>query len=215
MVVFGEDVWRHAVVLFTWGDRFPDVSVEQHIESEGEALRWLIQKCRNRYHVFDNADETNRDQVPELLRKIDEMVAENSLFCLDPQEEDLLEADTQREEEISLDAELVLQLLQQEIIKRFMGIQSRLKHSGMDFTGCAESRSHRSISDPPSLSADEKLREKMRREGSRWEVTLMDTFSKDRICEASSDFHEKVMGWLQRCDEYSSVGYGSSSSISS
>ncbi|KAL0180568.1 hypothetical protein M9458_022974, partial [Cirrhinus mrigala] len=80
MSILGDDVWKHTIVLFTWGDRFKDISVEQHIEAEGEALQWLIEKCRNRYHVFDNTDKKNRDQVSELLQKIDEMVAENSLF---------------------------------------------------------------------------------------------------------------------------------------
>ncbi|KAL1265325.1 hypothetical protein QQF64_003352 [Cirrhinus molitorella] len=82
MVTLGDDVWRHTIVLFTWGDRFKDISIEQHIEAEGEALQWLIEKCRNRYHIFDNTDKKNRDQVSELLQKIDEMVAENSSFCL-------------------------------------------------------------------------------------------------------------------------------------
>ncbi|KAF4107777.1 hypothetical protein G5714_012141 [Onychostoma macrolepis] len=80
--ILGDDVWKHTIVLFTWGDKFKDISIEQHIESEGEALQWLIEKCRNRYHVFDNTDKKNRDQVSELLQKIDEMVAENSSFHL-------------------------------------------------------------------------------------------------------------------------------------
>ncbi|XP_026130522.1 GTPase IMAP family member 8-like isoform X2 [Carassius auratus] len=80
--ILGDDVWRHTIVLFTWGDRFKNISIEQHIESEGEALQWLIEKCRNRYHLFDNTDKNNRDQVTELLQKIDEMAAENSLFHL-------------------------------------------------------------------------------------------------------------------------------------
>uniref|UniRef100_A0A8C1MBM7 AIG1-type G domain-containing protein n=1 Tax=Cyprinus carpio TaxID=7962 RepID=A0A8C1MBM7_CYPCA len=82
MSILGDDIWRHTIVLFTWGDRFKNISIEQHIESEGEALQWLVEKCRNRYHVFDNTDKKNRNQVTELLQKIDEMVAENSSFRL-------------------------------------------------------------------------------------------------------------------------------------
>ncbi len=151
MATFGEDVWKHTIVLFTWGDRSPDVSIEQHIESEGEALQWLIQKCRNRYHVFDNSNKKNQDQVTELLQKIDEMVAENSLFCLNPQcaaEENIHETDTQQDEEISLDAPRVLKLLQQEFNNRFKEVKSKLKHLGMDFTGCIETRSHSSMPEP-------------------------------------------------------------------
>ncbi|XP_050978683.1 GTPase IMAP family member 8-like [Labeo rohita] len=218
MATLREDVWRHTIVLFTWGDRFPDISIEQHIESEGDALQWLIEKCRNRYHVFDNTNKNNRGQVTDLLQKIDEMVAENSLFCLNTQcaaEENIYDTDTQQDEEISLEADRMMELLQQEIINRFKGIKSRLKHLGMDFTECLETKSHRSKSDPLDFSANNKLKEKMRREGSRWEVTLMDGFLNNQTSEASSDLHEKVLGWLQRCDEYSSIGYGTSSNISS
>ncbi len=151
MAILGEDVWRHTIVLFTWGDRSPDVSIEQHIESEGEALQWLIQKCRNRYHVFDNTNKKNQDQVTELLQKIDEMVAENSLFCLNPQcaaEENIHETDTQQDEEISLDADCVLKLLQQEFNGRFKEVTSKLKYLGMYFTGSIEYRSHHSMAEP-------------------------------------------------------------------
>ncbi|KTG04410.1 hypothetical protein cypCar_00031847 [Cyprinus carpio] len=47
MVTFGEDVWKHTIVLFMWGDRFPDISIEQHIDSEDlheKVLGWL-QRC--------------------------------------------------------------------------------------------------------------------------------------------------------------------------
>ncbi|XP_050978684.1 GTPase IMAP family member 8-like [Labeo rohita] len=206
MVTSGEDVWKHTIVLFTWGDRFPDISIEQHIESEGDALQWLIEKCKNRYHVFDNTNKNNQDQVTELLQKIDEMVAENSLYHLNTHcaaEENIHETDTQQDEEISLDAGCVMELLQQEIIKRFNEIKRRLKYLGLDFTGSTETRSRGSMSEPPSLSADEKLKEKMRREGSRWEVTLMDALLNNQNPEASSASHEKL--WLQRCDEYSLI----------
>ncbi|XP_051957334.1 GTPase IMAP family member 8-like [Xyrauchen texanus] len=83
MAILGEDVWRHTIVLFTLGDKLPVVSIEEHIESEGDALQWLIEKCGNRYHVFDNTDRKNRDQVTQLLQKIDQMVAGNCLFHLD------------------------------------------------------------------------------------------------------------------------------------
>ncbi|XP_059393318.1 GTPase IMAP family member 4-like [Carassius carassius] len=218
MVTFGEDVWRHTIVLFTWGDRFPDISIEQHIESEGDALQWLIQKCRNRYQVFDNTNKNNRDQVTELLQKIDEMVAENSLFSLNPQcaaEENIHDADTQQDEDISLDADRVLKLLQQEFNNRFKEIKSRLKHLGMDFTDCIETESNHSMSDPPNLSADEKLTEKIRREVSRWEVILMEAFTKLKNPKASSDPHEKVFWWLPRCDRHIIAQFGRSSNISS
>lgn len=82
MSFLGEQVWRHTIVLFTSGDILGDLTIEQHIESEGEALRWVIAKCENRYHVFNNKERENRAQVTELLQKIDEMVVRNSSFHL-------------------------------------------------------------------------------------------------------------------------------------
>uniref|UniRef100_W5KF57 AIG1-type G domain-containing protein n=1 Tax=Astyanax mexicanus TaxID=7994 RepID=W5KF57_ASTMX len=80
MSFLGEQVWRHTIVLFTWGDILGDLPIEEHIESEGEALQWVIDKCENRYHVFNNEERENRLQVTELLQKIDEMMTRNSFF---------------------------------------------------------------------------------------------------------------------------------------
>ncbi|XP_066517891.1 GTPase IMAP family member 8-like isoform X2 [Hoplias malabaricus] len=82
MRLLREQVWRHTIVLFTWGDMLEELTIEEHIVSEGEALQWVIEKCGNRYHVFNNEDRENRVQVTELLQKIDEMVARNSSFYL-------------------------------------------------------------------------------------------------------------------------------------
>ncbi|XP_062399827.1 GTPase IMAP family member 8-like [Sardina pilchardus] len=76
MELLGERVWSHTIVLFTRGDWLGDTSIEQHIESEGEDLQWVVEKCGNRYHVVDN-EKSDGDQVTELLQKIEEMVAGN------------------------------------------------------------------------------------------------------------------------------------------
>uniref|UniRef100_A0A671YVU5 AIG1-type G domain-containing protein n=1 Tax=Sparus aurata TaxID=8175 RepID=A0A671YVU5_SPAAU len=81
MRLLGQRVWRHVIVLFTYGDTLGEKTVEQHIESEGKPLRWLIEKCGNRYHVLNNMS-TDDYQVRELLEKMEEMVAGNSFFYL-------------------------------------------------------------------------------------------------------------------------------------
>ncbi|XP_076145985.1 GTPase IMAP family member 8-like isoform X2 [Alosa pseudoharengus] len=78
MKMFGDDIWRHTMVLFTCGDVLGDTTIEEHIESEGEPLRWLVEKCGNRYHVLSWYDK--EDQVMELLKKIEEMMAGICLF---------------------------------------------------------------------------------------------------------------------------------------
>ncbi|XP_071319066.1 GTPase IMAP family member 8-like [Trachinotus anak] len=91
MRLLGKGVWRHVIVLFTSGDTLGAKSIEQHIESEGKPLRWLIEKCGKRYHVIDNTNNDD-DQVTELLEKMEEMVAGNCSLYLsetdDPQPEE-------------------------------------------------------------------------------------------------------------------------------
>ncbi|XP_042183839.1 GTPase IMAP family member 8-like [Oncorhynchus tshawytscha] len=70
-------VWAHIIVLFNFGDWLGDTTIEQHIESEGEALQWLVEKCGNRYHVLNNRSNSGF-QVTELMRKIEELMSFNS-----------------------------------------------------------------------------------------------------------------------------------------
>ncbi|KAJ8278251.1 hypothetical protein GJAV_G00085580, partial [Gymnothorax javanicus] len=74
----GENVWRHIMVLFTYGDRLGETTVEQHIEREGWPLQWVVEKCENRYHLFNNKSRDSSAQVAELLEKVEEMVAGNN-----------------------------------------------------------------------------------------------------------------------------------------
>ncbi|XP_077463722.1 GTPase IMAP family member 8-like [Stigmatopora argus] len=85
MKLLGDRVWQHSIVLFTFGDYLGRNTIEQYIESQGEALKWVIEKCHNRYHVINNEDRGNLEQVTTLIDKIDEMVRANddSVYRLD------------------------------------------------------------------------------------------------------------------------------------
>ncbi|KAL1247225.1 hypothetical protein QQF64_022601 [Cirrhinus molitorella] len=76
--LLSERVWSHTIVLFTCGDSLLDTSIEQHIESEGQDLQWLLDKCGNRYHVLNNQNRSDHTQIKELLEKIEETVAQNN-----------------------------------------------------------------------------------------------------------------------------------------
>ncbi|KAF4098090.1 GTPase IMAP family member 9-like [Onychostoma macrolepis] len=75
-MMFGEGVLKYSFILFTHGDLLEEESVEKLIE-QNSRLKDLVQKCGGRYHVFNNKDLNNREQVNDLLQKIDSMIEQN------------------------------------------------------------------------------------------------------------------------------------------
>ncbi|CAM4315421.1 unnamed protein product [Leuciscus chuanchicus] len=75
-MMFGQEVLKYSIILFTHGDQLDGESVEKLIQ-ENRRLRDLVQRCKSRYHVFNNRDVNNRDQVNNLLKKIDTMIEQN------------------------------------------------------------------------------------------------------------------------------------------
>ncbi|KAJ8373687.1 hypothetical protein SKAU_G00042670 [Synaphobranchus kaupii] len=72
--LFSNGVNEYTVVLFTYGDRLRNKTIEEFVRS-GTNLQQLLRKCGERYHVFNNEVMANCSQVSELLQKIDKMVA--------------------------------------------------------------------------------------------------------------------------------------------
>lgn len=78
----GGQMWSRAAVLFSYGDWLGDTSVEQRIESEGEPLQRLVEKCGNRYHVLNNKHPGDGAQVDHLIELMEEMLAVERLAVL-------------------------------------------------------------------------------------------------------------------------------------
>ncbi len=77
---FGEDMWKHTMVVFTWAEVLKDRSIERHIRREGRDLQWVVDKCKKRYHVINNYIFGEHPQLPQLMEKVEKIVAEEGGF---------------------------------------------------------------------------------------------------------------------------------------
>ncbi|XP_049321751.1 GTPase IMAP family member 8 isoform X1 [Astyanax mexicanus] len=155
MSIFGEQIWRYTIVLFTWSDFLGDALIEHHIESEGEALQWLIEKCGNRYHVFDNSKVGDHTQVSELLEKIEEMVAGNCSF--QPGVTELYEKKTKPQSSLYDEDQFkdIMKVLKTEWNRRAMKFQENVENICSEVTGPLRERTH-SLKHPPELTEKDK-----------------------------------------------------------
>ncbi|XP_029973512.1 GTPase IMAP family member 9-like isoform X2 [Salarias fasciatus] len=72
---FGDEAAQYSLLLFTHGDKLKKQTIETFI-SKSERLKALIQTYHCRYHVFNN-EAKDREQVAQLMEKIDRIVLEN------------------------------------------------------------------------------------------------------------------------------------------
>ncbi|XP_030641285.1 uncharacterized protein LOC115821620 [Chanos chanos] len=141
--LLGNRVWSHCIVLFTYGDSLGEISIEQYIECEGEALHWLIEKCGGRYHVFRNMKQTNHTQVTELLKKIEDMVADNRAQHY-AQSTDT-GAQTREPEQETFDPVL------EKLNRKF-----KMLSVNKDTEDCISTKSDKSMEHPPNISNEER-----------------------------------------------------------
>uniref|UniRef100_A0A8C2GHW5 AIG1-type G domain-containing protein n=2 Tax=Cyprinus carpio TaxID=7962 RepID=A0A8C2GHW5_CYPCA len=73
--VFGKDVLKHVIFLFTYGDECIRERIQAEIDGNKVVSR-VVQSCQG-YHVLNNRDLTDRQQVTDLLLKIDTMIERN------------------------------------------------------------------------------------------------------------------------------------------
>ncbi|CAK6973073.1 GTPase IMAP family member 7-like isoform X2 [Scomber scombrus] len=78
--LFGPKANQYMIVLFTRGGDL-DGTIQEYVREGSEDLQRVIQSCGNRFHVFENKYKSDRNQVVELIKKIDDMVAGNGGGC--------------------------------------------------------------------------------------------------------------------------------------
>ncbi|XP_044223511.1 GTPase IMAP family member 8-like [Thunnus albacares] len=73
--IFGEEVNKYSMVLFTHGDQLKGKPIEEFLK-DSEDLQELVAKCNGQYHVFNN-EVKDRSQVRKLLEKIRNINVQN------------------------------------------------------------------------------------------------------------------------------------------
>ncbi|XP_062843132.1 GTPase IMAP family member 9-like [Trichomycterus rosablanca] len=76
---YGEEAFRYTMIIFTHEDLL-DEDMETLI-SENESLQSLVSRCGGKFHVLNNKNQSDRQQVYQLLEKINNMVSANGNSC--------------------------------------------------------------------------------------------------------------------------------------
>ncbi|XP_059211557.1 GTPase IMAP family member 7-like [Centropristis striata] len=106
--LFSEEVYKYATVLFTHGDQLPEGQTIMEFVHQNQLLSDVVKKCGGRCHVVDNKywkndqqDEyrSNKFQVKELLKTIDEITEANRGGCYTNEMLQAAEEMIQQEEE--------------------------------------------------------------------------------------------------------------------
>jgi len=126
--IFGEEADKHTLILFTHGDKLKDVTIEKHISEASEDLKETLRRCGERYHVFNNKDMEDRNQVVELLEKIDDMVSANGGgFYTSDSYQDVEHMLKTKEEELRREYEKKLQEKERELMSKFSEEKQKLE----------------------------------------------------------------------------------------
>ncbi|XP_053198777.1 GTPase IMAP family member 7-like [Scomber japonicus] len=75
--LFGPEANQFMIVLFTRGGDLGYATIQEYVREGSPDLQRVIRSCGNRFHVFDNTNKSDRNQVVQLIMMIDNMVARN------------------------------------------------------------------------------------------------------------------------------------------
>ncbi|KAM4606161.1 GTPase IMAP family member 4 [Polymixia lowei] len=78
--MFGDRVWNHTIVVFTWAEVLRSISIERYIRREGKDLKWVLEKCKRRYFVINNYIFGEHPQLGRLMERVEKLVAEEGGF---------------------------------------------------------------------------------------------------------------------------------------
>ncbi|RVE76477.1 hypothetical protein OJAV_G00008150 [Oryzias javanicus] len=103
--MFGQEVLDHTLVLFTCGDYLIGGTIEEYLQRENPGLRQMIKACGGNFHVLNNRNPKDREQVSKLLEKVDRMVEKKGVFKMKTAEMRDLESQTEEEDEDAAEEE--------------------------------------------------------------------------------------------------------------
>lgn len=78
--IFGEDVMKYTIVLFTRKEDLVDEKLEEYLKNtDNKALKKIIKKCEQRVCAFNNKEtgQAREDQAKDLLQKANELIGRN------------------------------------------------------------------------------------------------------------------------------------------
>ncbi|XP_029364173.1 GTPase IMAP family member 7-like [Echeneis naucrates] len=124
--MFGPKVWDFTIVLFTHGDRLGEKTINDIITDSDDNLRNFIRKCSGGFHVFNNKNQDDMDQVTIFLEKIQTLVTLNGRKDY---KRDLYPAGVKK---VWQRQELILKETEEEISRKEMQLKERFKENELE-----------------------------------------------------------------------------------
>ncbi|KAM9437322.1 GTPase IMAP family member 8-like isoform 2-T2 [Salvelinus alpinus] len=164
--LFGSGMAKYAFIVFTHGDKLKG-NIENEIKNN-KALSRVVEQCGGRYHVLNNKARGNRDQVTELMEKIDRMVEENGGTCYTNEMFEEAARIKEEEERIQKEEEERIQREEEERIQREM---ERIQREKKQYVQKDTEQRCKEESDRPPGNGTEINEDTIRREEEENQVT--------------------------------------------